>query len=81
MGYRNWKRHLLALTMASSMILSTGSIGAEEPLIEDIGVEISQNMEEEQSVDIMGYHRRYLGNIGGLGKYFNGGRRCIKYRD
>ena len=53
MGYRNWKRHLLALTMASSMILSTGSIGAEEPLIEDIGVEISQNMEEEQSVDIM----------------------------
>ncbi len=53
MGYRNWKRHLLALTMASSMILSTGSIGAEEPLIEDIGVEISQNMEEEQFVDIM----------------------------
>ena len=53
MRYRNWKRRLLALAMASSIILSPGSIGAEEPLIEDIGVEISQNMEEEQSVDIM----------------------------
>ena len=53
MGYRNWKRRLAALAMASSMVLSTGSIGAEEPLIEDIGIEILQNAEEEESVDIM----------------------------